>query len=127
VSYIIETWGRRPKTEAAATVEPQAERKAEPEAEAANGARTPRRRRGRGGRGRRAGVPAAPGSLPEAGASGAEEGDEDTEDEGEDGAIADERGPAGTSRPPRQGAAWRSGRPSLFSWLKRDGEGKKGD
>ena len=127
-SYIIEDLGPAAKTEAAATVEPPAERKAEAEAEAANGARPSRRRRGRGGRGRRTGVPAAAGTLPEgASASGADEGDEETEEEGEEGAIADEPerpapAAAGESKPTAA-----PDRPSfsLFSWLKREGEAKK--
>jgi len=129
-SYIIEDLGPAAKTEAGATAEPAAERKAEAEPEAANGARPSRRRRGRGGRGRRTGVPAAPGAAPEAGASGADEGDEEIEDEGEDGAIGDEPERAAPLAPPPAPAA--AAPPerssfSLFSWLKREGEDRKGD
>ena len=129
-SYIIEDLGPAAKTEAGATAEPAAERKAEAEPEAANGARPSRRRRGRGGRGRRTGVPAAPGAAPEAGASGADEGDEEIEDEGEDGAIGDEpERAAPLAPPPAPVAAAPPERSSfsLFSWLKREGEDRKGD
>jgi len=127
-SYIIEDLGPAAKTEGAAAPEPQAERKAEPEAEAANGARSSRRRRGRGGRGRRTGVPAAPGALPEAGASGADEGEDESEDESEEGANADEperpthsaAEEAKVAAPPDRQQSF-----SLFSWLKREGETKK--
>jgi len=129
-SYIIEDLGPAAKTEAGATAEPAAERKAEAEPEAANGARPSRRRRGRGGRGRRTGVPAAPGAAPEAGASGADEGDEEIEDEGEDGAIGDEpERAAPLAPPPAPVAAAPPERSSfsLFSWLKREGDDRKGD
>jgi uncharacterized LabA/DUF88 family protein len=129
-SYIIEDLGPAAKTEAGAAAEPAAERKAEAEPEAANGARSSRRRRGRGGRGRRTGVPAAPGAAPEAGASGADEGDEEIEDEGEDGAIGDEpERAAPLAPPPAPVAAAPPERSSfsLFSWLKREGEDRKGD
>ena len=129
-SYIIEDLGPAAKTEAGATAEPAPERKAEAEPEAANGARPSRRRRGRGGRGRRTGVPAAPGAAPEAGASGADEGDEEIEDEGEDGAIGDEpERAAPLAPPPAPVAAAPPERSSfsLFSWLKREGDDRKGD
>jgi hypothetical protein len=126
-SYIIEDLGSAAKTDAAATTEPVAERRAEAETEAANGARPSRRRRGRGGRGRRAGVPAGPGAVPEAGASGADEGDEEAEEEAEEGAIGDEPERPAPSAADEAKAAAPPDRPSfsLFSWLKREGEAKK--
>jgi len=126
-SYIIEDVGAAAKTEAAATGEPVGERKAEPEAEAANGARSSRRRRGRGGRGRRPGVPTAAGDRPEAGASGADEGDEEGEEEPEEGAIANEPESPAPSAGGEAKAAAPPERPSfsLFSWLKREGEPRK--
>jgi uncharacterized LabA/DUF88 family protein len=121
-SYIVEDLGVAARTDGAAASEPAAERRSEGEGEAANGGRPSRRRRGRGGRGRRPGAP----SAPEPGASVHEEADEEGEDEGEDTLTADEAepSPARTEAP----AAARADRPSfsLFSWLKRDGDDKKG-
>jgi uncharacterized LabA/DUF88 family protein len=130
-SYIIEDLGAAAsaRTEAAGASEPAAERKAEGEGEGANGARSPRRRRGRGGRSRRAGVPAAPGAHPETGASGADDGEEEGEDDSEDTVSPEEAEASRSPEAPRQDpAAAPSERPSfsLFSWLKRDGEDKKG-
>jgi uncharacterized LabA/DUF88 family protein len=121
-SYIVEDLGVAARTDGAAASEPAAERRSEGEGEAANGGRPSRRRRGRGGRGRRPGAP----SAPEPGASVHEEADEEGEDEGEDTLTADEAepSPARTEAP----AAARADRPSfsLFSWLKRDSDDKKG-
>ena len=130
-SYIIEDLGASAaaKTEAAASAEPVAERKAEVAAEgdAANGARGPRRRRGRGGRGRRTGAPTAPGSLPESGAPGADDGDEDGEDDGED-----SRGRRGggsfdrTARAPRGPGRGRAGRAPRLLALRLAQAGRRG-
>jgi hypothetical protein len=119
-SYIIEDLGAAARTDGAAASEPVAERRSEAEGEAANGGRPSRRRRGRGGRGRRPGAPVAP----EAGASVPDETDEEGEDEGEEALSADETSPGRTEAP----AAARADRPSfsLFSWLKRDSDDKKG-
>jgi uncharacterized LabA/DUF88 family protein len=129
-SYIIEDLGAAAaaRADAGAASEPLAERKAETEAaaEGANGARSTRRRRGRGGRSRRAGAPLA-GALPEAGAPGADEADED---EDEDSATHEEAEPAPARSEPRDAPVAAAPRErssfSLFSWLKRDGEEKKG-
>jgi uncharacterized LabA/DUF88 family protein len=119
-SYIIEDLGAAARTDGGGSSEPAAERRAEAEGEAANGGRPPRRRRGRGGRGRRPGAPAAPGAGP----SVADEADEEGEEEAEDAFAPDEAPPARTEAP----AAARPERPSfsLFSWLKRDSDDKKG-
>jgi uncharacterized LabA/DUF88 family protein len=131
-SYVIEDLGAAAaaRADGAGASEPVAERKAEvaADAEGANGARSTRRRRGRGGRSRRTGAPAAPGALPETGA-GAEETDED-EDETEESGVHDEAEPAPARAEPR-GAPAGAASPerssfSLFSWLKRDSEEKKG-
>jgi uncharacterized LabA/DUF88 family protein len=129
-SYIIEDLGPASKTEAAATAEPvAAERRAEAAEESANGARSGRRRRGRGGRGRRPGAAALPGAPSEAGAPGADEVEED-EEEAEDAAAHDEAGAPHAPAAPRPSpvAAAPAERPSfsLFSWLKRDSDDKKG-
>ena len=127
-SYVIEDLGPAARTDAAGVAEPTPERRAEPEAEAANGGRSTRRRRGRGGRSRR-GVPPLPGSAPDA-ASGADEADEPDEDEAEAVAAQEEAEPErATARPseaPRAAAPAERHSFSLFSWLKRDGEEKKG-
>ncbi len=133
-SYIIEDLGAAAaaRTDTAGASEPAAERKAETaaDAEGANGARAPRRRRGRGGRSRRAGAPAAPGALPETGASGADDGEEEGEDDTEDTVSAVEAESSHAPDAPRQApvAAAPPERSSfsLFSWLKRDSEDKKG-
>jgi uncharacterized LabA/DUF88 family protein len=125
-SYIIEDLGTAAaaRTDTAGAAEPAAERRGEAEAEAANGARSTRRRRGRGGRGRRAGV-AAGGALPEAGAEVDEE-----EDEADEGPAHDEAGPPPERAEPREApvAAAPPERTSfsLFSWLKRESDEKKG-
>jgi len=127
-SYIIEDLGAAAaaRADAGAASEPLAERKAEAaaETEGANGARSTRRRRGRGGRSRRAGAPAV-GTLPEAGA----EADED-EDETEESGAHDEAEPAPARAEPRDApvAAAPPERSSfsLFSWLKRESDEKKG-
>jgi uncharacterized LabA/DUF88 family protein len=130
-SYIIEDLGAAAaaRTDAAGASEPAAERKAEvtAEAEGANGARPTRRRRGRGGRSRRVGVPTAPGAHPEPGAAGTDDGEEEGDDDTDDTVSAEEASHA----PPAPGqapAAAPQERPSfsLFSWLKRDSEDKKG-
>jgi len=132
-SYIIEDLGAAAAARADGTgaPEPAAERRAEPaaDAEGANGARSTRRRRGRGGRSRRTGAPIAGGHA-EAGTSGADEADEADEDEAEAGEAHEERAPARPApapvEAPRAAAAPERSSFSLFSWLKRDGEEKKG-
>jgi uncharacterized LabA/DUF88 family protein len=126
-SYIIEDLGPAARTDAAGASEPAAERRAEVEAEAANGARSARRRRGRGGRSRRGVVP-VPGAAPETAGPGAEEAEEADEDE--EAAVHEEPEPARAmaepAEAPRAAAAPERSSFSLFSWLKRDGEEKKG-
>jgi uncharacterized LabA/DUF88 family protein len=128
-SYIIEDLGAAARTDAAGASEPVADRRAEPagDAEAANGARSTRRRRGRGGRSRRPGVAVVPGAPPEAGPPGADEAEEE-EEEAEETVTHDDAGspyvPA--KRPPAPAAASERSSFSLFSWLRRDNEDKKG-
>jgi hypothetical protein len=129
-SYIIEDLGPAARTDAASGSEPALERRAEAAAEAdANGGRSTRRRRGRGGRSRR-GVPAAPGAVPESVVPGTEDADEADEEEAEEVAAHEDREPALAAAPPveapRAAAPERSSF-SLFSWLKRDAEDKKGN
>jgi hypothetical protein len=75
-------------------------------------------------------VPAAPGTHPEPGATGADDGDDDGEDDAEDTLSAEEaEAPHGSEAPrPDPAAATPQERPSfsLFSWLKRESEDKKG-
>jgi uncharacterized LabA/DUF88 family protein len=134
-SYIIEDLGpaAAARADGAGASEPVAERKAEgaAEAEGANGGRSTRRRRGRGGRSRRAGVPAVPGAHPETGAPGADEGDEEDEEDTEEATPHHEehsleRAAAGPGETPRAAAPPERPSFSLFSWLKRDSEEKKG-
>jgi len=127
-SYIIEDLGAAAaaRADGASASEPVAERKAEAaaDAEGANGARSTRRRRGRGGRGRRTGTAAA-GTLPEAGAEA-----DDDEDETEESAAHDEAEPsparAETREAPVAAAPPERSSFSLFSWLKRESDEKKG-
>jgi uncharacterized LabA/DUF88 family protein len=126
-SYIIEDLGPAARTDGAGASEPAAERRAEVEAEAANGARSARRRRGRGGRSRRGGVP-VPGAAPGTAAPGAEELEEADEDE--EAAVHEEPERAHAAAEPaeasRSAAAPERSSFSLFSWLKRDVDEKKG-
>jgi hypothetical protein len=128
-SYIIEDLGPAARTDATGASEPAPERRPEAEAEAANGARSTRRRRGRGGRSRR-GVAPLPGSSPDA-AGGADEVDEPDEEEAEEVAAHEEAKPERAAAP-LPSEAQRAAAPaerhsfSLFSWLRRDGEEKKG-
>jgi hypothetical protein len=126
-SYIIEDLGPAARTDGAGASEPAAERRAEVEAEAANGARSARRRRGRGGRSRRGGVP-VPGAAPGTAAPGAEELEEADEDE--EAAVHEEPERAHAAAEPaeasRAAAAPERSSFSLFSWLKRDVDEKKG-
>jgi uncharacterized LabA/DUF88 family protein len=128
-SYIIEDLGAAARADAAGASEPAAERRPEAEAEAANGARSPRRRRGRGGRSRRAGAP-VPGAPPEPGAPGADEAEEAEEDEAEESAAHEEGEPehaaAGSREAPRAAAPPERPSFSLFSWLRREGDERKG-
>jgi uncharacterized LabA/DUF88 family protein len=130
-SYIIEDLGAAAPTDAAGAAEPATERRAEPaaEAEAANGARSTRRRRGRGGRSRRPGAPAVAGGPPEASAPGANEAEEE-EEETEETVARDDAGLSHASAPPRPeppaAASPERSSFSLFSWLRRDSEEKKG-
>jgi uncharacterized LabA/DUF88 family protein len=130
-SYIIEDLGpaAAARADGAGASEPVAERKAEAaaDAEGANGARSTRRRRGRGGRSRRPGAPLA-GVPPGTGAAGAEEADEADEDETEEAheEPEPERAAASPRAAPRAAAPPERSSFSLFSWLKRDSEEKKG-
>jgi uncharacterized LabA/DUF88 family protein len=132
-SYIIEDLGPAgaARADAGGASEPVAERKAEAaaDAEGVNGARSTRRRRGRGGRSRRTGAP-LPGGHAEAGTSGPEDADEADDDEAESTAAHEEHEPeraaAGPVEAPRAAAAPERSSFSLFSWLRRDGEDKKG-
>ena len=93
------------------------------EADSNGGRSGGRRRRGRGGRGRRPGGPPMPGALPEVGVPPGDDGDD--EDDDSDELAAAEPAPAA---PGEVAAAPASDRPafSLFSWLRRDQEEKKG-
>ncbi|HEX9190184.1 MAG TPA: hypothetical protein VGB87_24115, partial [Vicinamibacteria bacterium] len=70
------------------------------------------------------------GTVPEAGASGADEGDEEIDDEGEESAVGDEPERAAPSAPapaPVAAAPPERSSFSLFSWLKRESDERKGD
>jgi uncharacterized LabA/DUF88 family protein len=129
-SYIIEDLGPAARTDASGAAEPALERRADAASEAdANGARSTRRRRGRGGRSRRGVVP-APGAVAESAAPGGEDSDEPEEDEAEDVAVHDEPEPPHAAAAPVEAARAPTHQErssfSLFSWLKRDAEDKKG-
>ncbi len=126
-SYIVEDLGPAARSEGGATVEAGAERKETPVPvveEAANGVRAGRRRRSRGGRRTRGGQGVT--AVPESGPAAMDEVEEDGEEESDEmpaGAQAELAHEAPATAPPQAAAPERTF--SLFSWLRKDPEGKK--